>query len=52
MYEYEEELTVEQLKKYEGFENITDEEAAQIIMQIKEFCLIVVANIQGTNEEE
>jgi hypothetical protein len=44
----DDELSIEQLKKYEGFENITDDEAAKIIEQLKEFCLIVIT---AYNEE-
>jgi hypothetical protein len=42
MHPHEQELTIEKLKKYDGFENITDDDAAQIIVQIREFCLIII----------
>ena len=34
------ELTIAQLKKHEGFENVTEEEAKQIIFQLRELSFI------------
>ncbi len=42
MHGHHEELTIEILKTYPGFENYSDEEAAIILSQLREFCLIIL----------
>lgn len=42
MLKCDEKLTVEKLKMFKGFEEISDELASEIIDQLKEFCLIIL----------
>lgn len=46
------ELTTTQLRKYEGFENITEDEAKDIIGQLKELSLIFYGIFQNQCERK
>jgi hypothetical protein len=41
MLEPEEKLTIQTLKKFKGFENVTNEEASNIIYTIEQFSKVV-----------
>ena len=43
------ELTIAQLKSFQGFENISDEEAMEILVQLKEFSLMLYSVFLSTN---
>lgn len=47
---YDEELTIEKLKKFKGFEEISDDEAEIIIRQLNEFCRIVYDDIRNSKK--
>ncbi len=46
------ELTTAQLKKHEGFENVTEEEAKQIIFQLRELSFIFYEIFKNQSERE
>ncbi len=46
------ELTTDQLKKFEGFENMTEEEAKEIIFSLKELSRILFGMFTKTIEKE
>lgn len=45
------ELTIQQLRQYPGFENVSDEEAGETIRQLKELSLILY-NIFQTRQRK
>lgn len=45
------ELTTAQLKKYDGFENVTEDEAKEIIFQLEELSFILYGIFQSQQKE-
>ena len=48
---FKEPLTVEKLKSFEGLENLNDEEAKQIVIDIQTLCGIIYEFLIEENEE-
>jgi hypothetical protein len=47
----DEDLTIEKVKQFKGFENISDEQAQHIADTLKKFSIIVYNYFQRTNKQ-
>ncbi|UPT68608.1 MAG: hypothetical protein M0D57_08305 [Sphingobacteriales bacterium JAD_PAG50586_3] len=43
------EITIDDLRKFKEYKDLSDEEASMIVESIKEFCRIVVDSVVSTN---